>query len=504
MKDQLKSSVIISYIQTFLSVVFGFIIAPITIRLLGQSEYGIYSLAGSIIPYLSLLDLGLSNSITKYITECRVKNDKDREHTLNGMFFTIYILIAILVLIIGMIILLNTETIFHNGLTSIEISKVRVMLAISILYMAISFPMKLFNGIIMAYERFLIVKIIALVSTILSPITTILVLFWGKTAIYLTLATAVLGTLSNIIQVIYCFKVLKIKVVFGGFDKKIFKDIAAYSFYIFLASIVDVIYWNTDTVILGMFNGSDEIAVYTVASKLNNYYSTFTMTISGMLLPKVVKMVTENKSDKEITNLFIKVSRIQLEIIGVIIIGFLAIGKQFIYYWAGPEYTNAFYIALLIMCIRIIPICQVLGTSILQAKNKHKVRSIIYSLVAIINIVISVPLSKLYGGIGCAIGTVIGLFINMIFINIYYFKVNLDMKKYWRIISKLSIPIIILGISTIYIVNKIGIKTIVDMIIFVAIFLPIYAIVMWIFALNKYEQSLIISCFDKFKIKRVA
>ena len=78
------------------------------------------------------------------------------------------------------------------------------------------------------------------------------------------------------------------------------------------------------------------------------------------------------------------------------------------------------------------------------------------------------------------------------------------MKKYWRIISKLSIPIIILGISTIYIVNKIGIKTIVDMIIFVAIFLPIYAIVMWIFALNKYEQSLIISCFDKFKIKRVA
>jgi len=491
MKTQIKAGVILSYIQTIISIVLSFVITPITIRLLGQSEFGIYSLAGSMIPYLTLLDLGFSNAIVRYITKYRVENDKEKEYTLNGTFLLIYSVIAIIVLIIGIPIALSSRYIFNNGLTGIEINKVKIMMLISVFYVAFSFPFMVFEAIIIAYERFLFTRIVAMITTLITPIITLLVLFNGRASIALTLATAIIGLAANIAAMVYCIRVLKIKVLIKKFQFSIIKELFSYSFYIFLASIVDVIYWSTDSIILGIVSNSKEVAVYSVAMKFNQYFSSFTIVISGFLLPKVFKMVAENKSNKVITDLFIKVARIQLQIVGLIIIGFILIGKQFIIKWAGIDYDKAYVIALMIMSIRIIPICQVLGTSILQAKNKHKLRSILYIIVAFINLVISIPLGKMYGGVGCAFGTVVGSLINIIVINIYYSRVGLEMKRYWINFIKLLIPITITGVIGLIILKFIVVTSIVSMIIFIIVFIPAYAIIMWNFGCNDYEKQLL-------------
>ncbi|MBU3191223.1 oligosaccharide flippase family protein [Clostridium bowmanii] len=491
MKTQIKAGVVLSYVQTIISIVLSFVITPVTIRLLGQSEFGIYSLAGSMIPYLTLLDLGFSNAIVRYITKYRVENDKEKEYTLNGTFLVIYSVIAIIVLIIGIPIALSSRYIFTNGLTGIEINKVEIMMLISVFYVALSFPFMVFEAIIVAYERFLFVRIVSMIMTLITPVITLLILFNGMTSVALTLATAIVGLLANIAAMIYCLKVLKIKVIIKKFQFPILKELFSYSFYIFLASIVDVIYWSTDTIILGIVSNSKEVAIYSVAMKFNQYFSSFTVVISSFLLPKVFKMVAENKSNKEITDLFIKVARIQLQIVGLIIIGFILIGKQFVIKWAGTDYDKAYVIALMIMCVRIIPICQVLGISILQAKNKHKLRSILYIIVALFNLVISIPLAKMYGGVGCAIGTVAGTLINIIVINIYYSRVGLEMKRYWINFIELLIPITITGVISLVILKFIVVKSIVSMIIFIVVFLPAYAIIIWNFGSNHYEKQLV-------------
>lgn len=492
MRNEIKSGVIISYIQTFLSIIISLVITPITIRSLGQSEYGIYSLVGTIIPYLTVLDLGFSNAIVRFITECRVKNDKDKEYKLNGMFMVIYSFIGIICLIVGVLIIINISNIFKNGLNPQEILKIKYMLIIVVIYISISFPFKLFNGIITAYEKFLFLKTISLITTIINPLIILLIVLSGNKSIMMTLNTAIIGLSVSIVQMIYCIKVLKIKIKFEKFNMIIFKELFSYSFYIFVSSIVNIIYWSTDSSILGIVANSSEIAIYSVASTFNNYLNTLTMVISGMMIPKVVSMITQNKSNSEITDLFIKISRIQLQIVGLIMIGFLLVGRQFINIWAGTDYDKAYFIALLIMSVRIIPICQVLGTSILEVKNMHKIRSIVYLLVAILNLVISIPLGKMYGGIGCAIGTVIGLSLNIIIINIYYSKVGLEMKRYWIELLKLTIPIVLsllIGVSISKIVNLASFKGI---IIFSILFVPIYSIIIMIFGMNKYEKNLII------------
>ena len=57
--NQRKSGVVLSYVSIILNTLIQLLYTPLLIRMLGQSEYGLYSLVSSIIGYLTVLDLGL-------------------------------------------------------------------------------------------------------------------------------------------------------------------------------------------------------------------------------------------------------------------------------------------------------------------------------------------------------------------------------------------------------------------------------------------------------------
>ena len=133
----------------------------------------------------------------------------------------------------------------------------------------------------------------------------------------------------------------------------------------------------------------------------------------------------------------------------LILAGFTVFGRFFIKLWVGDDYMDAYYIILLLIGPAIIPLTQNIGISIIQAKNKHQFRSIIY----IINIAISIPLAMRYGGIGAAIGTALANIAGQIItMNIFYWKkIHIDIPRYWKNMIIFSIPVAILTAAAIYI-----------------------------------------------------
>ena len=69
----------------------GACIYPYMLRMLGQSEYGLYSLAASIIAYLTVLDLGFGNAIVRYTAKFEAEGKKREQQEMFGMFFLLYI-----------------------------------------------------------------------------------------------------------------------------------------------------------------------------------------------------------------------------------------------------------------------------------------------------------------------------------------------------------------------------------------------------------------------------
>ena len=453
MKSQIKSGVVLGYVNMVVSILVSLIYVPIMLRLMGQSEYGLYSLVASVIAYLSVLDMGFGNAMIRFVSKSKVKKDNEEEKRINGLFLLLYLIIGLVALLIGLVLVFNVSNIF-KALTVAELAKAKIIMAILVVTVAISFPLSVFDSYVIASEKFTFSKALVLIKNIMYPLTMLPFLFLGYKAIAMVIISSAYTLVMHLINLYYCLKKLDMKIYFSFkiVDKELFKSILAYSLFIFLNIFIDNLYANTDQVILGIVSGTAAVSVYAVGVKITTINQNFSTNISGVFFPRVTKTLEEENGVKKVSDIFIKVSRIQLYVLGLILFGFVIFGKSFIYLWVGEEYISAYYIILLIIVPGIIPLTQNIGISILQAMNKHKFRSLIYLFIAILNIAISIPLAIKYAGVGAAIGTafanVVGQIITM---NIYYFKVaKIDIPKYWRNFISFMLPLVIVTLGIIY------------------------------------------------------
>ncbi len=490
---QRKIGAILSYISIIANTIVGLVYTPFMIRTMGQSEYGLYSLISSFIGYLTVLDLGFGNAVIVYTSKYRAQKKFNEEKKLHGMFFVIFCLIALIAGILGFILCFCIPKFFGKSMTSIELEKAKILMIILTFNLVFHFIFNIFSSIITAYEEFIFQKVLNILSIFLKPVIMVPILFLGYKSIAMALVVTFINILVMISNYLFCRKKLKVQVKFSGFDKALFKMIFNYSFFIFLNILVDRINYSVDKFILGSVCGTIAVSVYSAAASINDMFVNMSGAISGVLLPKVSKMIAKKATDEEITNEFIKVGRLQFYIIFLIASGFTLLGKEFITAWVGNNYINAYYIIVILMIPLCVPLIQNLGISILQAKNKHQFRSILYIAIAVVNIIISIPLAKRYEGIGSAIGTSLAVLIgNGLIINIYYYKkIHINTIKFWKNIIKMLIPCIIPIILIKIIMNFLDIHGYLYVFVLGSIYTSIYAIVCYMFIMNDYEKELI-------------
>lgn len=507
MKDstQRKLGAILSYVSIFASTLVQLLYTPFLIKMLGQSEYGLYSLIASVIGYLTVLDLGFGNAIVVYTAKYRAQGKVDEEKRLHGMFKIIFYIIGVIAFLLGIVLYFNVNTIFGSNMTSTEIEKAKVMMLILSFNLLMTFAFNIYQSIITASEKFIFQKIIAIVNTILKPVIMIPLLFLGFKSIAMTVVITLVNCIVLLSNYFYCRYKLNTRVKFSGFDKDLFKVIFGYSFWIFLSAIVDKINWSVDQTLLGMMVGTVAVSVYSVASTLNTLFINLSTAISSVMLPKMSKMIANKATDDELTGEFIKVGRIQYLLVFLMASGLVLFGKEFIIWWVGKEFIDSYYIALFLIIPLVVPLIQNLGISIIQAKNKFKFRSIALFIMALLNILISIVCIKLFGVIGAAVGTALGiLLVNGLLMNIYYHKViHLNMIKFWKNIIKMTIPYIIPIILILIIMYFTNITGFLSLIIYGGIYVLLYLIVSYFFVMNDYEKNFVNIVLRKLYVKKV-
>lgn len=492
-KDEIKLGAILSYVIIALNMIIGVAYTPILTSKLGQSEYGLYSLVASVISYLTILDFGFGNAIIIYTARYRAKGEKEKERKLHGMFLVIYTIIGIVAGIIGVILYFNVNKLFGQSMTADELSKAKILMAILTFNLVMTFPLSIFSSIITAYEKFVFAKILNIARILLNPLIMIILLNMGYKSVALVVVTTCLNIGTLLINMFYCKTKLDTKLKFGKIDKLLLKEICAYSVFIFLNTIIDKINWSVDQFVLGAVAGTVAVAIYSTASHLNTMYLNFSTAISSVLLPKVAIMQENNASDEEFSSIFIKTGRIQYAILALIITGFILFGQEFInIMWVGPEYSQAYLIACILMIPVTLPLIQNVGINILQVKNLYKYRTIILFGIAILNVGISIPLAKRWGGVGSAIGTGMALTLGQIIIlNVFYYKkVHINIPKFWKEILKMSIPVIAVFTIGIGIKTIMPINTRIMLVSEIIVYAILYVIGMYNFGMNNYEKEL--------------
>lgn len=492
-RNQMRSGVILSYLNLAISSLIPFVYTPIMLDMLGQEEYGLYSLANSVVGYFSLLSFGFGSTIVRYIAKYRAEGNTEEIRKTYGFFLVLYSILGSAVMLGGVILSANVRTIFNQGLTPDEIAKMRTLVLIIALNLALSFPLSVFSSMVIAHERYFFRVGMNIVSTVAAPIANLVALYLGFASVGMALAGTVVQGLMAPVSILYCSRILKIRPKFSRIPGRLVREMLGFSVFVFIGSLVDMLFWATDKVILGILASSVAVAIYNVGGTFNSIVTSLSTTISGVLVPKITGMVVTNTDKREWTNLFIKVGRIQFLIIGLIVSGFTVFGQTFIDLWAGPEYADSFWVAVMTMFPLCIPLIQNTGLSFITAQNKHQFRSIVYLTIAILNVISTYLLVPTMGIIGAALCSCVSYLLGQgLIMNIYYYKVTgLDIPLFWKNILKMTI------IPGLMLVAGLMLKRVIVMdnwfIFFggVVVFTAVYVVLMYLFAMNDYEKDII-------------
>lgn len=502
--NQLKIGIVLSYVSTGINMLIQLLYTPVMIHLLGQSEYGLYTLVGSFVSYLSLFSLGFTGAYLRFYSKKKAQNDVRGIARLNGMFLTLFMLMSLTAFVCGMILAQFPKQIFGNKLTVQELHTAQILMRILVVNIALTFPSGLLDSMVSAHEKFLFQRLVTLIGVLCNPLLAFPLLLMGFGSVAVVGVTTFITIAKLLVNVFYCVKILKIQFIFDQFDFRVLREIAQFSFFLFLNMVIDQINWSVDKFILGWVSGTGAVAIYGVGAQINTLVMNFSTAISSVFAPRVNRIAAEEKTNmnKQFTQLMIRVGRVQYLILMLVTSGFVIFGRYFITnIYSTIEYAQAYPVALLLILPAMIPLIQNLGIEIQRAVNKHQVRAIIYFIMALLNVVISIPLAKAFGPVGSAIGTAIGLVMaNGIIINIYYqFGMGLDMIAFWKSVLSLSkgmiAPVVVGG----FIMRFVTFEKISEYLFFVVVYTMVYIVSMWNFGMNVEEKALVAKLLQKGK-----
>ena len=491
--NQLKAGVILSYANLALGSLIPMLYTPLMLRILGQAEHGLYALASSTVGYLTLLGFGFGSTIIRYIAKFRAEQDQESIRRTVGFFLLIYSGLAVLVLIGGAGLTLCAPLIFTDNLSNSELSTIQYLIPILSFHTAITFPLSVFNSLILSYERYLYRRLMDIIATLLAPVLNLVALFLGFASVGLAVSSTLLQLLMCIPNIIYCIRILGIRPSFQPIPRELVWEMVGFSGYVFLGSIVDMLFWSTDKVILGVLLGSVAVSVYQIGGTFNTMVMQFSSMISGVLAPKITSMAVRNNDPKEFSELFIRVGRIQYLIVALTVTGFAAFGQSFIHLWAGEGYEDAYWITVLTLFPLCIPLVQNTGIQILLAQQRHKFRSVLYLVIAVANVISTWFITPYLGGIGAALCSCVSYLLGQgLIMNLYYYwVVQIDILGFWKQITKMSATPVLLMLVTFFFQVFIKFDNWLTFLTGVIVYTVLYCIGMYFFGLNDYEMDLI-------------
>ena len=500
--NQLKLGVLLSYTSMALNMVVQLVYTPVMIRLLGQSEYGLYTLVGSVVSYLSLFSLGFTGAYLRFYSRFSQKGDRTGVARLNGMFLTLFLLMSVAALVCGMALSQFTRELFGTNLTDEELSKAQVLMQILVVNVALTFPSSVFDSIVSAHEQFLFQRILQLAGVVFNPLICLPLLLMGHGSVAVVSVTTGITIAKLAANIWFCLFKIHAPFEFRHFNFGLLKEIGAFSFFLFLNMIIDQVNWSVDKFILGRVAGTGAVAVYGVGSMINSMFQQFSTAISSVFAPRVNRIAADHEDtmNQQFTSLFTRVGRIQFIVLGLIASGMIFFGQYFITnIYATSEYSDAYAVALLLILPAIIPLIQNVGLEIQRSVNKHQFRSIIYLFMAVANTIISIPLAFLYGPAGAALGTAISLLVaNGLIMNWYYQKaLGIGIGTFWKSIASLAKGLIVPVVLGVFIMCKVTFHGLLDFAIWVFIYTVVYAVSFWLLGMNDSEKQLIIKPLQK-------
>ena len=490
--SSIKAGAVISYVSVFLSIAITFFYTPWMIRQIGVSDYGLYSLVITFIAYF-VMDFGMSGTVTRFIAKYRAEGKEQKVGDLIGLIFKVYLAIDFVIFLVLLILGCFLAGIFQ-GLTPEEIEKLRVLYVIAAVFSVLTFVFKPLHGVMMAYEYFVETKLIDMAQKVGTVLLIVIALLIGMGVYALVLINGAVALFTSLLLYVVFRRKSKLNVNFGYFDKPEMKALLGFSVWVFLITMAQRFRLTFMPSLLGMLADSTQISIFSLGMSIEGMVWVLSSALNGLFLPKVSRLSHQGDA-KAITELMIRVGRIQLYIISLIFFGFVILGQDFLHLWVGDKFHNTYFVVLLLIGTNLVSLTQHVASDLVYAENKVRYTATLTFVASGLALLGSILLAPILGAVGCALSFFVAMSVNIIQLNMFYKnKLHVEVGRFFRKCHFQLMPAMCL-VSALFYSLKRFIQT--DswlMIIGFGLFFTLVVITIdFFFLFNKEEKSMVLS-----------
>jgi O-antigen/teichoic acid export membrane protein len=418
-KQQFIKNSVWTFLELTLYPVLMIIATPVFIKKLGIEEYGLWMLVSTITLGINVLNIGVGDTNIRLISRYRANNNFDLIKKVFNYNFSLSLFLCVSAFLVGFTFYkFNFISVFYK---SSDYNAANTILLLACFSSGIKFIEIAVLSVFKAFERFDINSKLVLVSKNSVMILNLVLVSLGYDLITIFTFSLLVNFFNIIVQLLvlhfYDKKIIEIpSLIF--FREKL--DDLNYNFWYWLQSVVALLGFLADKLVVAYFTDVKTLGYYSIASLIGTQIHNFFLAFGSFIFPRVSFKLAANK---DIDRIYF-ISRSIVALLGWTLAGFLILFGDFIFeLWLGNEtfYNSIYFIKLYLvyeagMLLIIVPFYFINGT------QHIKLNSLFELIIRSTHFLSMLSGYYLAGVNGIVYGLICSTFVNIPFQYFYFHK----------------------------------------------------------------------------------
>jgi len=393
------------YAYMAFSMIVALCMVPYVLKFLTKSEYGIFAIAGDLLGWLSVANLGVTSAFNSKSGHLLGRNNLYELNVLTNTTFFTQLASSILIAIIGAVVVNNPSIVFGNEDIYDNINVVLLFMVIGFFIQYITQPL---NSLLVADKQVHIDNYLRFGLLAIQTVLNIVLLNFG----FKLMSLAISSLTSNIIiSAITWVRIKKsfpsIKLETKYFQKDELRNLLKHGIWFSIGGIAGILILRMDTFLIGKYISLALVASFTINIKLYQLADKLFGQVFNTMRPYFAQ--TFGRNDLTRLKYYYDMSN-SVALVLSIAIGMTVFftSKSFISWWVGPDFYLGDDLNLLLF-INFIVQSTVLPNRILLATSLFKIvqHNSFRIIEGIVKIVLSIILIGKFGVLGVVIASIL-------------------------------------------------------------------------------------------------
>jgi O-antigen/teichoic acid export membrane protein len=383
---------------------------PITIRYLGAGQFGIWMTISTILSMLLVLDLGVANSLTNFVSEAYAKNDRDHASTYATTAFAVMVGVAFLLGVGGWLLWphLNWDSIFHLSGQTAESALVGRAVAGAFCVFLLGLPASLAPKILGGYQELRVASFFQALGSVCNLLFVVVLTRLHAGLVALVVASSGALVAANFICLFWVWFFHK-PWLFprrGHLNRAAARRMLQTGSEFFLLQLAALVVFNSDNLVVTHYLGPVEVASYSVAWRLVGYAAVAQTLLAPALWPAFSEAFSRGDM-AWVRRTFARTMWITMGIAIGLTALFAVAGRRIIEVWAGRAAVPSQKLMLLMCLWTLISTFMNNTSTLLVSKGDSRLQAYCSLAAAALNLMLSVYWVQRIGAPGVILATIV-------------------------------------------------------------------------------------------------